>query len=165
MESRGLSGLVLVIVTRFVLGRWEAIVHNDFGWYNTVSEAHQAVGIIDFDEAGAGSELLDLAWAVYAFSPIVARLGSQPRPWERTLQRVRLFLEAYETESPLSMAERIGLADAIEQRQLEGVMKGIWGITVGRPTPGQLLAHTADNAAWLAWYEPRRGELTDALCL
>ena len=43
----------------------EVICHNDFGLYNLVYVKGRAAGIIDFDLAGPGPRLRDLAYAAY----------------------------------------------------------------------------------------------------
>lgn len=50
--------------------RHEVICHNDFGLYNLVYVDDRAVGIIDFDLAGPGPRLRDLAYAAYWLTPL-----------------------------------------------------------------------------------------------
>lgn len=50
--------------------RHEVICHNDFGAYNIVFKDLQAVGIIDFDLAGPGPRLKDVAYAAYWMTPL-----------------------------------------------------------------------------------------------
>lgn len=50
--------------------RWETIVHNDFAPYNLVRADGIPAGLIDFDNAGPGPRLRDIAFAVYWFAPL-----------------------------------------------------------------------------------------------
>lgn len=51
----------------------EVICHNDFAPYNIVFKNHCAAAIIDFDTAGPGRRLWDVAYAVYWFVPLYAQ--------------------------------------------------------------------------------------------
>lgn len=53
--------------------RHEVICHNDFGLYNVVTENDMCVGVIDFDLAGPGPRVRDVAYAAYWFVPISQR--------------------------------------------------------------------------------------------
>lgn len=78
-------------------GRHEVICHNDYGLYNVVINESRCVGVIDFDLAGPGPRLRDIAYGAYWFAPVsqraedmkpfsLADLGDQCR-------RLRLFCE------------------------------------------------------------------------
>lgn len=51
----------------------ETICHNDFGLYNVVIDDNACVGVIDFDLAGPGPRIRDVAYAAYWFVPISQR--------------------------------------------------------------------------------------------
>jgi len=139
------------------------LVHNDYGWYNLVTQAHQAVGVIDFDEARPGCVLDDLAWAVYAFVPVVPSVNEQSRSWQRLVDRVHLFLSAYRAEAALDDVHLAALPRAIEQRQVKAILKGIWAVTRPTPLAASLLSQTSDNVEWLYWYDDMRDQLAESV--
>jgi aminoglycoside phosphotransferase (APT) family kinase protein len=66
--------------------------------------------IIDFDTAGPGSRIWDVAYAVYRFVPLTSdehsRTLGQPRPAERG-RRLRLFCDAYGLEQRHELLENV----------------------------------------------------------
>jgi len=77
---------------------WDVICHNDFAPYNCIFKNNHLIGLIDFDTAGPGTRLWDIAYAVYRFVPLATdehcrNLGWSPIP-DRSL-RLTLFCEAY----------------------------------------------------------------------
>lgn len=75
----------------------EVICHNDFAPYNMTYVDDLPVGLIDFDTAGPGPRIWDVAYAVYRFVPLVdetdARAIGMKHP--RPAQRLDLFCDAY----------------------------------------------------------------------
>ena len=53
--------------------RHEVICHNDFGLYNVVIDNNVCAGVIDFDLAGPGPRIRDVAYAAYWFVPVSQR--------------------------------------------------------------------------------------------
>jgi aminoglycoside phosphotransferase (APT) family kinase protein len=57
--------------------RHEVICHNDFAPYNFVYSAGIPYAVIDFDLAGPGPRLKDLAYALYWMVPLSFNSGDQ----------------------------------------------------------------------------------------
>lgn len=114
-DVRSSEALVSVaeLLRRFhdaVDGAW---CHNDAGPWNVVFSGPRAVGLIDWDLAGPGAAVSDVASAVWHFAPLYddaecLRIG-WPAPPDR-LARVRLFCDAY----GIACDER--LWDAVRER-------------------------------------------------
>jgi Ser/Thr protein kinase RdoA (MazF antagonist) len=84
----------------------EVLCHNDFAPYNLTFVDEQPVGIIDFDWAGPGPRLWDLAYAAYRFVPVsyatdVVALGLADPARQAT--RLRRFCAAYGDADPLAL--------------------------------------------------------------
>jgi len=79
--------------------RHEVICHNDYGAYNIIFKDMKAVGIIDFDLAGPGPRLKDVAYAVYWMAPLSLNSEDMQLFAEADLQagsrRLKLFCEHY----------------------------------------------------------------------
>lgn len=77
----------------------DVICHNDFAPYNTVYENQLPIGIIDFDLAGVGPRLRDVAYAAYWNVPLSVsdkEMQSFARiDLENDCVRLRLFCESY----------------------------------------------------------------------
>lgn len=89
---------------------WDVICHNDFAPYNCVFRAGRLVGIIDFDTAGPGSRLWDIAYAVYRFVPLMHDAHAQANGWHPIpdrARRLRLFCDAYGLDDPAARAALI----------------------------------------------------------
>ncbi|MGI8485542.1 MAG: phosphotransferase [Thermomicrobiales bacterium] len=78
--------------------RHEIICHNDFAPYNCIFAKGHLQAIIDFDMAGPGPRVWDLAYAAYRFVPLVAtehlRYMSIPKAVDMK-RRLQLFCDAY----------------------------------------------------------------------
>jgi hypothetical protein len=74
----------------------EVVCHGDFGTYNCVFEAGEAVGVIDFDGAHLGPRWGDLAYGLYRFAPLTDPAnGNGFGDALEQARRARLFLDAY----------------------------------------------------------------------
>jgi Phosphotransferase enzyme family len=88
----------------------EGIVsHNDPNLDNVVFRDGEAVALIDFDLAGPGSVLWDVATAVRLWAPLRPEPDIADARRGRALTRMRLFADAYE----LSGRDRERLVDAV----------------------------------------------------
>jgi len=104
----------------------EVISHGDFAPYNCVFNGTRLTGVIDFDNAGPGPRLWDIAYAVYRFAPVTA--PTNPENFgsiTEQARRVRLFCDAYglEDRSGLIAAvmDRIkGMADSLREGAASG---------------------------------------------
>lgn len=82
----------------------EVLCHNDFAIYNIIFNNKRPVGIIDFDVAGPGPRLWDIAYTLYTCVPLsrfyhtevgeVVHYNSLQHA-DRIKQRIRLFFETY----------------------------------------------------------------------
>lgn len=80
----------------------EVICHNDVAPYNVVFDTGGApVGIIDFDHAGPGPRVEDLAYLAYRFAPLTSDENLVSHGWRADLdrgRRLRLACDAYGLE-------------------------------------------------------------------
>ena len=92
--------------------RAAAVSHNDLHPGNIVFRDGQAVGLIDFDLAGSGGPIWDLATLVRGWAPLVDDADMPPalmaRP-SRRFDRLALMLDAY----GLAAADRQAVVDAL----------------------------------------------------
>ncbi len=88
----------------------EVICHNDFAPYNCVYKDNHIVGIIDFDTAGPGTRLWDMAYAVYRFVPLAADSHCQDLGWNPIPDRqarLKLFCDAYGLDDRGALIETV----------------------------------------------------------
>lgn len=113
---------------------FEVLCHNDFAIYNIIFDQKRPVGIIDFDVAGPGPRLWDIAYTLYTCVPL-SRLYldatgatinyNLSQHAERMKERVRLFFEGYGEEVNPDFLEMVllrlkGLCRTIERKASEG---------------------------------------------
>jgi aminoglycoside phosphotransferase (APT) family kinase protein len=86
------------------------ICHNDFAPYNLIFDGQKPVALIDFDVAGPGPRLRDVAMGAYWFTP----LSFSSDLTERSMfdirsggQRLRLFCEAYGLELTFELVDMV----------------------------------------------------------
>ncbi|MFC4712734.1 phosphotransferase enzyme family protein [Planococcus dechangensis] len=102
----------------------EVLCHNDFAIYNIIFKDKRPVAIIDFDNAGPGPRLWDIAYTLYTCIPLSRYSLSNTfeekahydsaQDADRIKQRVELFFEAY--------------GEPVEENYLEMVMLRLEGL-------------------------------------
>jgi len=76
----------------------EVVCHGDLAPYNFIFRGTRPVGIIDFDNAGVGSRVEDLACFAYRFAPLSAERNYPDEGWTPDVDRfgrLRLILDGY----------------------------------------------------------------------
>jgi mutator protein MutT len=89
------------------------VTHNDIGWYNVVFTGSVLTGVFDWDLAGPGRPLDDLAFAAWNDVPLL-------EPPHDAARRLRLMAEAYGDVDPVLILRHVrprirGSARRIEQ--------------------------------------------------
>src|SRR6266540_3286085 len=87
----------------------DLVSHNDPNLDNVVFRNGEAVALIDFDLAGPGSALWDVAAAIRLWAPLRPAADIDDVRRGRTLTRMRVFAEAYALSGP----DRERLVDAV----------------------------------------------------
>ncbi|MGM0834693.1 MAG: aminoglycoside phosphotransferase family protein [Bacillota bacterium] len=113
---------------------FEVLCHNDFSIYNIIFNNNKPVGIIDFDVAGPGPRLWDIAYSLYTCVPLsriylsetgeAVHYNSLMHPG-RIKKRVKLFFESYGEEMDEDYMEMVllrleGLCKTIKRKAEEG---------------------------------------------
>ncbi|MFS0780558.1 phosphotransferase enzyme family protein [Bacillus sp. 1P06AnD] len=112
----------------------EVICHNDFAIYNIIFNHERPVGIIDFDLAGPGPRLWDIAYTLYTCVPLSRVYHSETgeavyydssQHADRLKQRVKLFFESYGEEHEEAYLEMVllrleGLCTFMKRKASEG---------------------------------------------
>lgn len=90
----------------------EVICHNDYGAYNIIFKDMSAVGIIDFDLAGPGPRLKDVAYGVYWMTPLSLNAEDMQPFAEADLRsgsrRLKLFCDCYGIAADENLLDMIG---------------------------------------------------------
>lgn len=143
-------------------GRWEVICHSDVAPYNIVYDRGEPVGLIDFDVAGPGPKLWDIAYAAYRLVPFAndasCRVLGFPEPPDRA-RRLARFLDAY------GLDDRSGLLE-MAVRRVEGLRDDILRrAAAGDPGVRTHLEedHVGSYNADLAWIRGHEAALWAAL--
>jgi len=144
--------------------RHEVIVHCDFAPYNIVFDQEQPRALIDFDLAGPGPRIWDIAYAVYWFVPLYYDRSEDARglaDLTTSSLRLRRFCDAY------GCACTSELLDTVEQRLQEMCRWLITGAAEGNPACQKLVdeGHEAAYREALAVFREYRPALEQALGL
>ncbi|RLL40570.1 aminoglycoside phosphotransferase family protein [Oceanobacillus piezotolerans] len=113
---------------------FEVICHNDFAIYNIIFNHEKPVGIIDFDVAGPGPRLWDIAYTLYTCIPLSRFYYSETgeavhynslQHAKRIKQRIALFFESYGEEIEEGYLKMVllrleGLCKTIKRKAREG---------------------------------------------
>jgi hypothetical protein len=142
--------------------RWEVICHGDVATYNIVYRGEVPVGLIDFDVAGPGPRLWDIAYAAYRLVPLASdascrgfgftTLPDRPR-------RLALFLDTYGLE------DRQGLLEMATTR-IAGLRDGILDLAAaGDPAVRTHIEedHVGSYNSDLAWIRANATVLSEAI--
>ncbi|MED1055868.1 phosphotransferase [Bacillus mycoides] len=115
----------------------EVVCHNDFAIYNIIFNNEKPVGIIDFDVAGPGPRLWDIAYTLYTCVPLsrvyyketgAAVYYNSLQHADRIKQRVKLFFESYKSDGiaedylEMVLLRLEGLCKYMKRKALEGDM-------------------------------------------
>lgn len=91
--------------------RHEVVCHNDSGLYNLVIKNDQCNGIIDFDLAGPGPRLRDIAYAAYWLVPLSMHADDMraytTADIENGSARLKLFCKTYGIESDAVLLDMV----------------------------------------------------------
>ncbi|WP_026906992.1 aminoglycoside phosphotransferase family protein [Paucisalibacillus globulus] len=113
---------------------YEILCHNDFAIYNIIFNREKPTGIIDFDVAGPGPRLWDIAYTLYTCVPLSRVYHSEAgeavyynslKHVGRIKQRIKLFFEFYGEEIENDYLEMVllrleGLCKTIKRKASEG---------------------------------------------
>jgi aminoglycoside phosphotransferase (APT) family kinase protein len=134
-------------------GTGDIICHNDLYGGNVVLRGDLPVALIDWEMAGPGTQLTDLASAACFWTPLCSDADADRRglPRGRRGERLRLLCDVY----GLSAHERGSLLDAVTAYLLRGYeLHRRWGGLERRPKWRRMWDSGSgeailDNAAWL----------------
>ena len=142
--------------------RHEVICHSDVAPYNTVYRDGRPAALIDFDHAGPGPRLHDVAYAVYRFAPLASDASCHHFGWKTPPDRVgrtRAFLNAY---GPFASN---GIVNVVERRIRAG-RDDI--LHLAKTAPDRVRIHLEEDHVGsyngdLEWIDAHREDLARAL--
>jgi hypothetical protein len=136
----------------------EVVCHGDTAPYNCIYRGDRIVCMIDFDWAGPGQRLWDLAEAAYRFVPLTDPTNPDTISTDQP-RRLRRFVDHYGREFCA------GILDAVVERESWQIDLIIAGAEAGDPVQQRCLAagHVDILATDLAHIHRHRAELAAAL--
>ena len=136
----------------------EVICHNDVAPFNAVFRGGELYAMVDFDNAGPGRRIWDVAMGIWRWVPIYG--DSDPRLGDRAA-RVRLFCDSYGLGP-----ERRGVIDALLDRQKAAREFARAQIARGDPGFAEIWSWFPNDSYLvdaMAYIESRRAQLTAGL--
>ncbi len=88
-------------------GAHEVICHNDWAPYNALFGGHRPIAMLDWDSAGPGSRVWDVAWSAYTWVPLYARPSSNNVPLPIRASRLAKFCAAYQKIEPSEVLDTL----------------------------------------------------------
>jgi len=88
-------------------GAHEVICHNDWAPYNALFEGHRPVAMLDWDSAGPGSRVWDVAWSAYTWVPLYPKSNVPLVPLPVRASRLARFCAAYRDVEPSDVLETL----------------------------------------------------------
>lgn len=90
-------------------GAHEVICHNDWAPYNALFDGHLPIAMLDWDSAGPGSRVWDVAWSTYTWVPLYPKPeGNNPVvPLPKRAVRLARFCAAYRGIEPSEVLETL----------------------------------------------------------
>ena len=142
--------------------RWEVICHGDVATYNIVYDGEVPVALIDFDVAGPGPRMWDVAYAAYRLVPLASDASCLGFGFARQPDRPRrlgLFLEAYGAIDTCGLLETAMVRVAALRDDI------LTRAAAGDPSVEAHLRedHVGSYNADLAWIRAHADELESAL--
>lgn len=127
----------------------EVICHFDWAPYNAVFDGHRPTAMLDWDNAGPGSRLWDVALSAHSWVPLNPKVSASTEPAAllgRCGQRLAIFCAAYGGAEPSDVLDTLGaelpfMADFI-QREADAGDPGFARLT-GWDVPARLRREAA----------------------
>jgi len=115
------------------LGTDEIICHHDPGAYNWIIQSGHFVAMIDWDMAGPGRPIEDLAFMAWTAIPLYREI-----PVDDVVRRLNLLVDAYGEWGPMTVLEAVATrmsaaSDRIEAGQARGDVGFLNLAKVGEP--------------------------------
>ncbi len=142
--------------------RREVICHSDVAPYNVVYRDGLSAVLIDFDHAGPGSRLRDVAYAIYRFAPLASDASCRDFGWDTppdSIARFRAFLNAH---GPFNREGIVAMAESRVRDLRDDILH------LAETDPDRVATHLAEDHVGsynrdLAWIATNREALEDVI--